>query len=302
MWQIAAPQIEVEETSLYDSRRTRSATKAHRCGFDLAFTLTELLVVVAVIAVLAALLLPSFGRAKQNAEKAACINNLRQLNLAWAMYAHDNNDWLVPNSPYTVLDAQGQAVNNPSWCPGDARYGNRDGTNVAFILGNHAGSLGPYLRTWRVFKCPTDHSLTTLDDGKSYSRVRSYSMNSFMGYRGVTWSGATMFIRTSDLGTGLRPRFAVFVDTHEDFLRTCMFWMGRDIGRELWENLPASRHNGSGTYSYADGAVEAYRWKDPLTRQPVRGIFRDSLWATGSPDWRYMWERMTKGTAAIGDP
>src|SRR5207244_356721 len=105
-------------------RKTRRPGASPQHRLELGFTLIELLVVIAIIAILAALLLPALSRAKQSARTVGCLNNLRQLNLASTMYANDNNDKLVPNYPYTVLDAQGQALNDPSWCPGDSRYGN----------------------------------------------------------------------------------------------------------------------------------------------------------------------------------
>jgi prepilin-type processing-associated H-X9-DG protein len=71
---------------------------------------------------------------------------------------------------------------------------------------------------------------------------------------------------------------------------------------ELWSHLPASRHQRRGVISYTDGHAEIHRWKDPRTVKPELGVFHGFDEATGNPDWKYLWERLTKGTAAFGDP
>src|SRR5438552_2931936 len=62
-----------------------------------AFTLIELLTAITILALLATLLFPALARAKASARRISCLNNLKQLQLAWLSYAHENNDTLPPN-------------------------------------------------------------------------------------------------------------------------------------------------------------------------------------------------------------
>jgi prepilin-type N-terminal cleavage/methylation domain-containing protein len=128
----------------------------------LAFTLIELLVVIAIIAILAAMLLPALAKAKQKAQRAQCLNNLRQLCLSVHMYAGDNQDHM-PAANWGVT--AGQAF-NPGWLytpflsappkpsPANDIFAN---FTAQYYQNTVKGSLWDYIKTVGTYWCPADN-------------------------------------------------------------------------------------------------------------------------------------------------
>ena len=247
------------------------------CGSALrrerAFTLVELLVVIAVVAILAAMLLPALVRARERSLGIICLNNTRQLNLAWLLYAADHEDRLAYNlggdaSRKTVaLHTNLNWVNNiMTWDLDD------DNTNTSTIT---EASLGPYAsRAFNVYRCPSDRVLSGTQRGQGWSaRVRSYSMNAMVGDAGELSRygynrnnpGYVQFFKLSAI-----PRPAeifVFLDEHPDSINDGYF-LNR-AGSEEWIDLPASFHNGAAEISFADGHSSHHRWVNESTKRPA---------------------------------
>jgi prepilin-type N-terminal cleavage/methylation domain-containing protein/prepilin-type processing-associated H-X9-DG protein len=219
---------------------TSQSTKCNRSVK--AFTLIELLVVIAIIAILAALLLPALAGAKEKALRIGCVNNLRQLQLAWSLYADDHDGRVPPNR------ASPQASLSGSWVVGDAKH---DLTTSNL----QSGVLFPYVDSVAVYRCPSDRSRVS---GSWQTRVRSYSMSDW--FDGADPWVTSPVTRIDQLATGPANIF-VFLDENEDSNDNASFGIA-PLGTWVWINWPTARHDRGGTLSFTDGHVEYWHWQN----------------------------------------
>lgn len=236
-----------------------------------AFTLVELLVTIAVIALLAALLMPMLTAAKSNAKAGACLNNLSQLAVGWRMYADDNQGALVANLP--------QAANASNWVLGEFSSPTQ-ATNQAGI---QQGLLYSEVLNTGVYRCPADNGSNGLP------RVLSYAMNSWMGSRTMGQNAGTgksadyrTFVREAEIAAiGAASRLWVLSDEDDGTLKDGWFRVTMDDSQPF-VNFPGTRHHRGCGLDFADGHAQIL----PMHTAPEKQI------NPTDPDW-LLFKQMT---------
>jgi prepilin-type N-terminal cleavage/methylation domain-containing protein/prepilin-type processing-associated H-X9-DG protein len=237
-----------------------------------AFTLIELLVVITLIAVLAALLLPTLNRARAKAQGYQSVNNTRQLILAWVLYSDDHNGRLAYNLGGPAGGKDPARKTNANWVNNNLTWElDSDNTNTLTLT---EASLGSYAsKVTSIYRCPADRVLSKVQQEAGWTeRVRSYSMNAMVGDAGELSAEGynennpkyVQFFRLTDIP--MPSEIFVFVEEHPDSINDGYFL--NKFYANHWIDLPSSDHNGAAPFAFADGHAQLRRWLDASTKQP----------------------------------
>ncbi len=224
-----------------------------------AFTLIELLVVIAIIAILMAILMPALNRAKEQAKRATCLNNLKQLTLAWILYADDNDDKLVCGDTQEYTSMYNNAnlpfnkshYNEKAWVLKDWASGMSIQQKKSAIIN---GALYPYCEDIKLFRCPTVRIQEAV--------MRTYSCVDSMNCKNWDSMGVVMLKKRLEIPNPAY-RFVFLDDGGANFAHlggwTCY------VQEERWWDPPPIRHGDGTNFSFADGHSNYWKWKDPRT-------------------------------------
>jgi prepilin-type N-terminal cleavage/methylation domain-containing protein/prepilin-type processing-associated H-X9-DG protein len=257
------------------SWRTRRFPRRRPPG---GFTLIELVVVIAIIAILAAILLPALARGKTKALGIACLNNTRQLQIAWQAYALDNHDHLVPasapgdNAPDFWVDIFDGLADRANGC-----------TNPSTIT---QGLLWPYTKSMGIYRCPDQRQVFAgVDVDGDYIHGDGFIAGDL-----ITTTPVLSFTISGRLNGSVPPpsylsnleqivqpdpsTAFVFIDENpytigvsgaQFTLPNSPYYTRAGLEPEGWDDVPGVRHGGTATVSFADGHSELHRWLEPST-------------------------------------
>ena len=260
-----------------------------------AFTRTEVLVILAVLGMFALLTLPALANGRQKSKTLTCLSNLKQLSLAWVLFANDHNDTLSGNFHGGL--AQNPSANDPRspWAVGWLDWTtSQHNTNTIYLTDSRYSKLASYFeREKAVYKCPEDNYLSTTQRQWGWTgRVRSYACDLAVG-PGNAPEGpfdSLYYDQVQKLSGFLKPGprdSFVFIEEHPDSINDPGLFPPHPAA---WVDLPASFHGGACNLTFADGHVEMRQWQSTNTVVPVR-VSTFSTIAVPSTDPDIVWFR-----------
>jgi len=222
------------------------------------FTLIELLVVIAIIALLLALLMPALERAREQGKRVVCLNNLRQLTLAWNSYADDYDGKIVcgDTGEYDTYTPYGSGLHLDEipWCMRDWDAGTTLGEKEIAI---REGALFPYSKNVKLHWCPTGEA----------GELRTYAVADSMNCKG--WDADRVMLKHRTEIRNPHKRI-VFLDDGGGGLASMGGWTLYSVyssgnNRWIWWDPPPIRHGDGTNFSFADGHAEYWKWEDNRT-------------------------------------
>jgi len=230
------------------------------------FTLIELLVVIAIIAVLMAILMPSLNRAREQGKRAGCLNNLKQLGLAWIAYAGDNDDKIMNGEAENgtagtcTTPTTGRHKGEKWWVGTDCHSGFMQGQKhpeSIQIAAIRAGAMFPFVPELKVYRCPTGIR----------GEMRTYTITDAMNglYRDGTHNGdvgvrvgrTVLWVKKTTEVSVPGPSYRlVFLD--EGRVTPDSYAVHYNAGR--WWDPPHTRHGDGTNVAFVDGHSDYWKW------------------------------------------
>jgi prepilin-type N-terminal cleavage/methylation domain-containing protein/prepilin-type processing-associated H-X9-DG protein len=234
-----------------------NAGRSH--GLRAGFTIIELVVVLGIILVVVGLLSVALNQTKARTLRVLCLDNMKQLQLGWMLYADDHNDEIALNKTDPVMGKIGLVAvarsSTNSWVAGNPKE-DRSYENLA------RGTLFPYIKHPEVYRCPMDSSTSK----SGTIRTRSYSINAYLGGDDEDLDPRVK-MRTSELLNPPPEKVFVFIEEHEQSIWSGGFLvLPRErfgINGGVWSSTPSDRHMQGCNLTFADGHIDHWKWNAP---------------------------------------
>ena len=281
--------------------------------------------VIAIIAILAALLLPVLSKAKSKAQGALCLNDGKQLMTAMTLYVSDNSDFFPPNPD------DGNKVPGHNWAGGQAGQGGADEFNPDVLKDPDRSLLISYIGgNVNLFRCPTDkrqgfyNGPNSASQGQVVPAARTFSMSQAVGticaafdadgthsgspslaVNGPWLDGSHNHRRNSPwytYGKSSQMRApgpsTLWVLTDEDPIGLNDAAFAFNMAQPVWQDCPGSYHDGGCGFAFADGHSETHHWRK-IPRQSFGGAITDS---DAQADWGWLREHTSARAVGLTPP